>query len=102
MKYDADAAVIGLGTMGSLASWRLAAAGLSVVGFEQFGLAHDRGAAGGDLRRVATHSMGDPREVPIVQRSLALWRALEEETGTSLGHRPPGRPGAHRSQEQLS
>jgi sarcosine oxidase len=82
--FDADVAVIGLGTMGSLTSWRLAAAGLKVLGFEQHGFAHDRGAAGGDTRRIATHSMGDAREVRLVQESITLWRTLEAETSTAL------------------
>src|SRR5258708_31518490 len=62
---DADVGIVGLGSTGSMAAWRLARAGLSVHGFEQFGIAHDRGAAGGESRRFATHAMGDPRDVPL-------------------------------------
>jgi sarcosine oxidase len=81
---DADVGIIGLGTTGSMAAWRLACAGLSVHGFEQFGIAHDRGAAGGESRRFATHSMGDPRDVPLAVEAARLWRELEAETGRDI------------------
>ncbi|MCU1659772.1 MAG: putative sarcosine oxidase [Pseudonocardiales bacterium] len=84
MIYDADVAVVGLGSVGSMATWRLAESGSSVHGFEQHALGHDRGAAGGESRRFATHGMGDPREVPLVVESQRLWRALESRTGRDL------------------
>lgn len=84
MTPDADVGIVGLGSTGSMAAWRLARAGLSVHGFEQFGIAHDRGAAGGESRRFATHGMGDPRDVPLAVEALRLWRELETETGRDL------------------
>ncbi|HSR26685.1 MAG TPA: FAD-dependent oxidoreductase, partial [Candidatus Eisenbacteria bacterium] len=38
----ADVIVVGAGTMGSMALWRLARRGASVVGLEQFSPGHDR------------------------------------------------------------
>ena len=84
MSYHGDVAVVGVGSIGSMAAWRLATAGLAVHGFEQHGLGHDRGAAGGESRRFATHGMGDSREVPLAIESQALWRTLESLTGRDL------------------
>ncbi|WP_281194621.1 NAD(P)-dependent oxidoreductase, partial [Streptomyces yerevanensis] len=39
-------AVVGTGTMGSQAAWRLAARGAEVVGYDRFAPGHDRSAAG--------------------------------------------------------
>jgi sarcosine oxidase len=84
MTFHADVAVVGLGSIGSMAAWRLAESGLSVQGFEQHAIGHDRGAAGGETRRFATHGMGDPREVPLVMDSRRLWHELESLTGREL------------------
>ncbi|WP_281194522.1 NAD(P)-dependent oxidoreductase, partial [Streptomyces yerevanensis] len=40
-------AVVGVGTMGSQAAWRLAARGAEVVGYDRYAPGHDRSAAGG-------------------------------------------------------
>ena len=45
-----DIAVLGLGAMGSMAAWRAAARGASVIGIEQYGIAHDRGSSHGGSR----------------------------------------------------
>jgi len=77
---DADVAVIGLGTMGSMTIWQLARKGISVLGFEQFGIGHDRSAYGGGSRRFRIAS-------PLVEESLfikesyPIFRELERETG---------------------
>jgi sarcosine oxidase len=84
MTYTADVAVVGLGSIGSMAAWRVATAGASVHGYEQHEVGHDRGAAGGETRRFATHGMGDPREVPLVLESQKLYRQLETLTGRDL------------------
>lgn len=83
-RLDADVAVVGLGAMGSMASWQLAASGASVVGFEQFGIAHDRGAAGGESRlfRMAYHE--GPDYVPLLRRARRLWLELAEASGRPL------------------
>lgn len=81
---DADVAVVGLGTMGSMAAWQLARAGADVIGFEQFGIAHDRGAAGGESRlfRMAYHE--GPEYVPLLQRARELWLDLAAASGRPL------------------
>jgi sarcosine oxidase len=47
---DYDVIVVGVGSMGSAAVHTLAARGLSVLGLENFGPAHDRGSAHGGSR----------------------------------------------------
>jgi sarcosine oxidase len=84
VSYHGDVAVIGLGSVGSMAAWRLAESGASVHGFEQHAIGHDRGAAGGESRRFAVHGMGDPREVPLAIESRRMWQALESSTGRDL------------------
>ncbi|WP_262701711.1 MULTISPECIES: N-methyl-L-tryptophan oxidase [Streptomyces] len=84
MTVDADTAVVGLGAMGSMAAWQLARAGASVIGFEQYGLAHDRGASGGESRlfRMAYHE--GPAYVPLLRGARELWRELSEQSGLPL------------------
>jgi sarcosine oxidase len=79
-----DVGIVGVGSMGSMALWQLAQRGVRVIGFEQFTLGHDRGAAGGETRMFRTAYQEGHAYVPLLQESRRLWRALEEETGTSL------------------
>lgn len=81
---DADVAVIGTGTMGAMAAWRLAEAGLSTIAFERFGIGHDRSAGGGESRIFRTAYLEGPEYVPLLQRSLSLWRDLEGLSGQPL------------------
>jgi sarcosine oxidase len=76
--------VVGLGAMGALSAWRLAARGAKVIGFEQFRPGHDRGSSHGDTRIFRTAYFESPEYVPLLQRAYPLWRQLEEETGTPL------------------
>lgn len=77
-------AIIGLGTAGSMAAWRLASRGAEVVGYEQFGTGHDRSAHGGESRIFRTAYFEDPDYVPLLRTAKALWRQLEDETGADL------------------
>ncbi|MDT0441445.1 N-methyl-L-tryptophan oxidase [Streptomyces johnsoniae] len=83
---DADFAVIGLGAMGSMTAWQLARAGASVIGFEQYGLGHDRGASAGESRlfRMAYHE--GAAYVPLLRRARELWQDLSELSGQRLFH----------------
>jgi sarcosine oxidase len=80
----ADVAIVGLGAMGALSAWRLAAAGARVIGFEQFRPGHDRGSSHGDTRIFRTAYFEGPDYVPLLQRAHRLWRQLEDETGAEL------------------
>ncbi|TWT25779.1 N-methyl-L-tryptophan oxidase [Planomicrobium sp. CPCC 101110] len=81
-----DVGIIGIGTMGSMAAWQLSSKGKSVIGFEQFGIGHDRSAAGGESRLFRTAYKEGPEYVPILKRSQELWRQLEKETSSYLLH----------------
>lgn len=81
---DADVGVIGVGTMGSMALWQLAKKEVSVIGFEQFGLGHDRSAAGGDTRIFRTAYSDDHEYVPLLIDARQLWQELEKETNKEL------------------
>lgn len=77
-------AVVGVGSMGSMALWQLAKAGIDAVGFEQYGIAHERSAAGGESRMFRTAYMEGADYVPLLKASRRLWNELESETGQSL------------------
>ncbi|MFD2923055.1 N-methyl-L-tryptophan oxidase [Halobacillus naozhouensis] len=81
---DADVAVIGVGTMGSMATWQLAKRGVSVLGFEKYGIGNDRSAVGGESRLFRTAYMEGKEYVPLLQDSQRLWKELEYGTGKSL------------------
>ncbi len=81
---DADVAVIGVGTMGSMALWQLAKRGVSVLGFEQFGIGNDRSAIGGESRLFRTAYMEGKQYVPLLKEARKLWGQLENETGNTL------------------
>jgi sarcosine oxidase len=79
-----DVAVVGVGAMGSMALWLLAARGASVVGFDRFEPGHDRGSSHGESRIIRTAYYEGPQYVPLVRDAFTLWRRLERESGTSL------------------
>ena len=81
---DGDVAVIGLGTMGAMTLWQLARRGISAVGFEQFGVPHDRSAHGAESRIFRTAYMEGVEYVPLLRAALRGWRDLEAETGRQL------------------
>ena len=84
MNTDADVAVVGVGTAGSMALWQLAAAGVGAVGFERVAPGHDLGAAGGETRLFRMAYAEGGQWLGPLRRSLEGWRQLERETGTTL------------------
>jgi sarcosine oxidase len=94
VKYEVG--IIGLGSIGSMAIWQLARKGVSVIGFEQFGIGHDRSAAGGESRLFRMAYQEGAHYVPLLKEAKRLWRELEQETnkqlltitsGLTIGHR---------------
>ena len=84
----ADVIVVGLGAMGSAASWQLAARGVSVIGIDQYAPPHPWGSTHGDTR-VTRLAIGEGREyVPLARRSHELWREIEGESGAELLTQP--------------
>lgn len=77
-------AVIGLGSIGSMALWQASHLTGSVTGFEAQSPAHGRSAVGGDTRLFRMIYLGNPNLYPILERSRDLWAELEAETGQNI------------------
>ena len=77
-------AVVGVGTMGAMSMWRMSQMGLSVTGYERFGVPHDRGAHGAETRiyRMAYREGAD--YIPLVRYSYERWLELNGLSGRSL------------------
>src|SRR5688572_9332003 len=82
-----DAAVIGLGTMGTFACLELASRGQTVIGFDQFAPPHDRGSHSGDTRVFRTAYAEHPDYVPLAVRAGQLWDSFGAEHGTPFLNR---------------
>lgn len=81
---DVEVAVIGLGSVGSLALWELARRGVSALGIEQFQPGHANGAGHGESKIFRSAYAEGSEYVPLLRAALPLWRELEEETGRPL------------------
>ncbi|MCI0364047.1 MAG: N-methyl-L-tryptophan oxidase [Phycisphaerales bacterium] len=84
MRKAFDAAVLGLGTMGSLACRELARRGASVIGLDRFTPPHEFGSHSGDTRIFRTAYAEHPDYVPLARLSGELWDRYGEEGGTRL------------------
>ena len=84
MPHGFDAAVIGLGTMGSAVALSLARRKASAIGFDRFRPPHGFGSHGGATRvfRMAYPEL--PDYVPLAQCAGTLWERLEQETSARL------------------
>jgi sarcosine oxidase len=76
--------VVGLGSMGSMALWQLAERGVDVVGVEQFGRVHTRGAYAGESRLFRVAAKEGQVFTPALLRSRELW----EKLGAAYGQQP--------------
>jgi len=85
-----DVIVIGVGSMGAATCWQLAARGCRVLGLEQFGIPHNRGAHHGDSRVIRMAYFEHPDYVPLLKRAYELWDKLEHDTGQKIFHRTGG------------
>ncbi len=79
-----DAAVLGLGAMGSAAACHLARRGATVLGIDQFSPPHSQGSSHGETRVIREAYFEHPSYVPLVQRAYELWTELEQATGETL------------------
>lgn len=64
-----------------------ASRGLSVVGLEQFGAAHNAGSSHGQSRIIREAYYEHPDYVPMARRSVQRWQEIEARTGVRLMHR---------------
>ena len=79
-----DAAVIGLGGMGSAAAAHLARRGADVIGVDRFPLLHALGASSGRSRIIRKAYFEDLAYVPLLQRAYELWYELETRSTSPL------------------
>jgi sarcosine oxidase len=79
-----DVIVIGLGAMGSAATYHLAKRGVRVLGIEMFEPGHDQGSSHGHHRMIRKSSLDDDGYVPLATRAFELWSELEAESGKEL------------------
>jgi sarcosine oxidase len=84
MDIHFDTIVLGLGAMGSAATYQLAKRGNKVLGIDQYSPPHIYGSSHGDTR-ITRQAIGEGEEyVPLVLRSYELFRDIEKETGRKL------------------
>lgn len=79
-----DAAVLGLGALGSATVFQLARRGARVLGLDRFAPPHKFGSSHGGTR-ITREAIGEGMHLtPLVRRSHALWKEIERETGMSV------------------
>lgn len=83
MTRDYDAIVIGLGALGSGATYWLAKRGARVLGLEQFELGHVRGSSH-DWSRIIRKSYFTPAYVRLAIEAYAAWEELERDAGEQV------------------
>jgi sarcosine oxidase len=81
-----DVIVLGLGGMGTAATYHLARRGLRVLGLEQFDVPNAMGSSHGVTRIIRLAYAENPAYVPILLRAYELWRELEAVEGERLLH----------------
>ncbi|MEY3186643.1 MAG: hypothetical protein RL675_467 [Bacteroidota bacterium] len=86
MNYQFDYIVIGVGSMGSSTCYHLAKSGASVLGIEQFELAHEKGAHSGQSRIVRKAYFEHPDYIPLLERAYQNWEEIERVSGNKVYH----------------
>lgn len=81
---EADVAVVGVGSVGSMAAWQLAARGWRVVGIDRFTIPGPFSAYAGESRVFRMVYAEGGHYTPLLQRARDLWRELEADTGAAL------------------
>jgi sarcosine oxidase len=79
-----DAAVIGLGAMGSAATLGLSRRGARVIAFDALTPPHALGSTHGHTRIIREAYYEHPLYVPLVRRAYELWFELERETNARI------------------
>lgn len=82
-----DVIVIGVGSVGSAATWYLARRGHKVLGLEQFDTPHENGSHAGQSRIIRKAYFEHPDYVPLLERAYDNWRSFEGESRSALYHK---------------
>jgi len=83
-ELDAEVAVIGSATVGSMLMWQLARRGVQAIGFERHAPGHDRGAVGGETRLFRMAYAEGAQYGELLRQAVRYWRELEVESETAL------------------
>jgi sarcosine oxidase len=81
-----DVIVVGVGSMGAAACYRLALRGAKVLGLEQANIPHAGGSHHGGSRMIRQAYFEHPDYVALLKAVYPLWHALEAEVGETLFH----------------
>jgi sarcosine oxidase len=84
---ECDVVIVGVGGMGSAATYHLARRGHDVVGLERYDIPHSRGSSHGSTRIIRLPQYEDPVYVPLVRRAYDLWTDLDAGHPRRLLHR---------------
>lgn len=84
---SADVVIIGGGIVGVSTAWFLARAGIKVALCEKGFIAGEQSGRNWGWVRIQGR---DPREVPMMIESLAIWRTLAEDIGEDVGYAEGG------------
>lgn len=87
---ETDVVVVGVGSVGSMASWQLASRGVRVIGVDRFSIPGPFSAYAGESRVFRKVYAEGGHYTPLLQRSQELWRELERISGTRLLHTAGG------------
>jgi sarcosine oxidase len=79
-----DVIVIGLGAVGTAATYQLARAGARVLGIDRYSPPHTLGSSHGETRITRLACGEGPEYTAFARRSHAIWRDLERATGETL------------------
>ncbi len=94
-----DVIVVGVGAMGSAATYHLARRGKKVLALERYSIPNEMGSSHGITRIIRLAYYEHPSYVPLLIRAYELWRELEQQCSQQLLHvtgsvdsGPPGSP----------
>ncbi len=82
--YSFDDIVIGLGAMGSAATYHLARRGRRVLGLDMYASGHDQGSSHGHHRMIRMSSYRDDGYIGLAARAFELWDELEQASGKDI------------------
>jgi sarcosine oxidase len=82
-----DAIVVGVGGMGSAATYHLARRGLDVLGLERYDIPHTMGSSHGITRIIRRAYYEHPSYIPLVERAYDLWDGLSALSNRPIIHR---------------
>jgi sarcosine oxidase len=83
---ETDVVIVGVGSVGSMASWQLASRGQRVIGVDRFSIPGPFSAYAGESRLFRKVYAEGGHYTPLLQKSQDLWRDLEKISRTPLLH----------------